>query len=75
MIAKHLMVIDEGYPRHVFHKVVKSPQHIITTMKTNTITVYEYLNFAKGVPFFQASWAVSSFLASLEQKETTFGEN
>ena len=29
----------------------------------------------KGVPFFQASWAVPPFLASLEQKRNTFCES
>ena len=29
----------------------------------------------KGVPFFQASWAVPPFLASLEQKSNTFCES
>ena len=36
--------------------------------------VFEHYYFGKSVHFFLASWAVSSFLASFEQKGTPFAK-
>ena len=46
---------NEGRPRQIYQKIVKSPFNTITITKNNTIFVFENLNFGKRCSLFQAS--------------------
>ena len=62
-------------PHDLFFK--KWLNQLKTTLWWRTTTKYSFLDIfisQKGVPFFQASWAVPPLLASLEQKGTPFAK-
>ena len=68
--------VMKGTPRHIFQKVVKSTKNNFTGAKSNNIMFFLTFQVCKkAFLFFQASWTVSPFLASLELARNTFCED